>query len=209
LGGIDLEECNALNLLQLKGEVVAKRAAAAVGADSSRSGAPRQLCTTGNRYNPAQLMVYECDSDIMSEGTEFCVNGETFTVGSSWDSVGGATVNLAAGESFGRGLFKKGDELTVGACAGSGSRQRKGPHCTTGSRYNPAQLMVYSCDSDVMSEGTKFCVSGETFTVGSSWNSAGGATVNLAAGESFARGLFEKGDELTVGACGSGPRQQQ
>ena len=57
--------------------------------------------------------------DIMVVGTEFCVNGETFTVGSSWNSVGGATVNLAAGESFANGLFKLGDELTVGACGSS------------------------------------------------------------------------------------------
>merc|ERR1719506_94890 len=63
--------------------------------------------------------------------------------------------------------------------------------------------MVYSCDSDLLSEGTKFCVSDETFTVGSSWNSVGGATVNLSPGESFATGLFTRGDALTVGACGS------
>merc|ERR1719506_447699 len=66
-------------------------------------------------------MVYGCNSETMSAGTKFCVNGETFTVGSSWDSVGaggasGATVNLAPDESFPRKLFNQGDALTVGPC---------------------------------------------------------------------------------------------
>jgi hypothetical protein len=78
-----------------------------------------------------------------------------------------------------------------------------GPRCTTGNLYNPRQTAVYGCRSDILSEGTKFCVNGETFTVGSSFNTGKGATVNLADGEKFAKGLFTKGDTLTLGVCTS------
>lgn len=90
-------------------------------------------------------------------------------------------------------------------CEGCGGDLRKfcDAPCTTGNFYNSRQTAVYGCRSDVLSAGTKFCVQGETFTVGSSWNTGGGASVNLASGEKFPKGLFTKGVELRVGACSS------
>lgn len=83
----------------------------------------------------------------------------------------------------------------------------RAPDCTTGRYRSSRQLFVHDCGADILAKGTEFCVSGETFTVGSSWNSvagtARGATVNLATGSSFAVDLFAEGDPLTIGPCGS------
>jgi len=75
------------------------------------------------------------------------------------------------------------------------------PQCTTGRRYNSNQVAVKGCRANVLPKGTKFCLNGETFTVGSSWNSGGGATVTLATGERTKANFFSEGDELTIGAC--------
>jgi len=81
------------------------------------------------------------------------------------------------------------------------TEEESGPQCTTGNRYNSNQVSVKGCNAQIMAEGVTFCLNGKTFTVGSSWNSAGGATVNLASGESTAAGFFQEGDAITIGAC--------
>merc|ERR1719440_2077514 len=145
-----VEDSDAPNLLQLKTKAGAKQAAAAAGRSALGAGMQRRICTTRRQYNPRQLGVDGCDSDVLAEGTEFCINGETFSVGSSFNSAAngasGATVNLASGERFPNDLFEYGDELLVGACPGSKPPPAH-PLCTTRRQYNSLQVPVVGCDS--------------------------------------------------------------
>jgi hypothetical protein len=80
-----------------------------------------------------------CDADVLLTGSQFCVTGETFTVGTSWDSFGaddvyGSTVILAEGESFpGQHFFSPGDALTVGPC---GALTHRAILCNSSGRFD-------------------------------------------------------------------------
>jgi len=92
------------------------------------------------------------------------------------------------------------------------------PQCTTGRRYNSNQVAVKGCRANVLPKGTKFCLNGETFTVGGShngwWDLTGivrysGSTVYLAEGEETKTDFYSEGDELTIGACATSEKEEK
>merc|ERR1712093_858572 len=52
---------------------------------------------------------------VLTQGSTFCLNGHTFTVGRSWDTIhcGGATVELDSPVNF---TWSSGDNITIGSC---------------------------------------------------------------------------------------------
>merc|ERR1712048_860347 len=95
--------------------------------------APAELapgaCTSGENcyvldlYNTKQLPVRNgecCNADDFPEGSQLCLNGKTFTVESSFNSVSsgtsGATVNV--GDNIpSKSFAKNGDAVTPGPCS--------------------------------------------------------------------------------------------
>jgi len=84
--------------------------------------AGNMTCAIGSNFNPRAFSAYRgCDTSVMTPGQKICVNGMTFTVGSS---VGGpfekmchcSRVTLAGGEAFPADHYKHGTLFTVGAC---------------------------------------------------------------------------------------------
>merc|ERR1712093_138716 len=66
-------------------------------------------------YNEMQVATCGCNSSVLTQGSTFCLNGHTFTVGRSWDTIhcGGATVELDSPVNF---TWSSGDNITIGSC---------------------------------------------------------------------------------------------
>jgi len=69
----------------------------------------KECALRGDTYNSKQIPA-NCPSSKFPVGQKFCVDGTTYTVTKSWDSVGGSTVNHA--RKSGRGKIRKGTKIT-------------------------------------------------------------------------------------------------